>query len=106
MSADFITAKKTTSVTEILAEIRGSYPEPHSISYIYLLDDGKHCTASWICGILSSRAETVLLGDLMVSPVVSAVTIDPVLQNNAWLVNEKINSQSVWGSRFGHVTFP
>jgi hypothetical protein len=36
----------------------------------------------------------------------SAVTIDPVLQNNAWLVNEKINSQSVWGSRFGHVTFP
>jgi hypothetical protein len=36
----------------------------------------------------------------------SAVTIDPVLQNHAWLVNEKINSQSVWGSRFGHVTFP
>jgi hypothetical protein len=36
----------------------------------------------------------------------SAVTIDPVLQNHAWLVNEKINSHSVWGSRFGHVTFP
>jgi hypothetical protein len=36
----------------------------------------------------------------------SAVTIDPVFQNNAWLVNEKINSQFVWGSRFGHVTFP
>jgi hypothetical protein len=36
----------------------------------------------------------------------SAITVDPVLQNHAWLVNEKINSQSVWGSRFGHVTFP
>jgi hypothetical protein len=36
----------------------------------------------------------------------SAVTIDPVLQNHAWIVNEKINSQFIWGSRFGHVTFP
>jgi hypothetical protein len=36
----------------------------------------------------------------------SAVTIDPVLQNHAWLVNEKIDSRFVWGSRFGHVIFP
>jgi magnesium transporter len=76
MSADFITAKKTTSVTEILAEIRGSHPEPRSISYIYLLDDGKT-----LLGIVDLRdivlaAETVLLGDLMVSPVVSALSDD------------------------------
>ena len=36
----------------------------------------------------------------------SAVTIDPVDQNHAWIVNEKINSQSVWDSGFGQVTFP
>lgn len=76
MSADFITAKKTTSVTEILTEIRGSHPNPHSISYIYLLDDGKT-----LLGIVDLRdivlaAETVLLGDLMVSPVVSALSDD------------------------------
>jgi len=29
-----------------------------------------------------------------------------VLQNHAWIVNEKINSRFIWGSRFGHVTFP
>jgi sporulation protein YlmC with PRC-barrel domain len=56
MSADFITAKKTTSVTEILAEIRGSHPET-----IFLTTE-KHCSASWICGILSSRQRQFCLG--------------------------------------------
>src|SRR6202035_1897334 len=61
---------------EILAEIRGSHPEAHSISYIYLLDDGKT-----LLGIVDLRdivlaADTVLLGDLMVSPVVSALSDD------------------------------
>jgi hypothetical protein len=36
----------------------------------------------------------------------SAVTIDPLFSNNAWLVNEKINSGSVWGSQIARITFP
>ena len=36
----------------------------------------------------------------------SAVTIDPLFTNNAWLVNEKIISGSVWGSQIARITFP
>jgi hypothetical protein len=36
----------------------------------------------------------------------SAITIDPVRPNDAWLVNETNDSASVWGSQIGHVTFP
>jgi hypothetical protein len=36
----------------------------------------------------------------------SAVTIDPLFTNNAWLVNEKIISGSVWGSQIARISFP
>lgn len=76
MSSDFVTAKKATSVMEILKEIRGSHREPHSLSYLYLVDDEKT-----LLGVVDLReivlaADTVLLGDLMVSPVVSAQSDD------------------------------
>ncbi len=76
MSSDFVAAKKTTSVLEILKEIRGSHHEPHSLSYLYLVDDEKT-----LLGVVDIReivlaADTVLLGDLMASPVVSAQSDD------------------------------
>jgi Mg/Co/Ni transporter MgtE len=66
MSPDFVTAKKTTSVMEILKEIRGSHREPRSLSYLYVVDDKKT-----LLGVVDLReivlaADTVLLGDLMV----------------------------------------
>src|SRR5580692_2294173 len=76
MSSDFVPAKKTTSVLEILKEIRDSHREPHSLSYLYLVDDEKT-----LLGVVDIReivlaADTVLLGDLMASPVVSAQSDD------------------------------
>ena len=35
----------------------------------------------------------------------SAVTLDPAAVGNAWLVNEKVNSTSEWGSRIGRIKF-
>jgi len=72
MSSDFVRAKKTNSVSQVLKEIRGSRHEPHSLSYVYLLDDERT-----LLGVVDLReivlaADTMLLGDMMVSPVVSA----------------------------------
>jgi hypothetical protein len=36
----------------------------------------------------------------------SAITIDPVNDMQAWLVNQKINSTSRWGSQIGRIAFP
>jgi len=33
------------------------------------------------------------------------VTVDPLNANIAWLVNEKINSSSIWGSRIITIGF-
>lgn len=35
----------------------------------------------------------------------SAVTLDPLNSSRAWIVNEKINSNTVWGSRIGRIGF-
>ena len=35
----------------------------------------------------------------------SAVTVDPSNANSAWLVNEKINNTSNWGSRIIKIGF-
>lgn len=72
MSADFITAQKTTSVKEILRDIRGSGHEPHSLSYIYLVDDERTLLGVVDLRELVLAADMVLLGDIMVAPVVSA----------------------------------
>ena len=76
MSSNFVTAKKTTSVGEILSEIRASQRDPRSISYIYILADG-----NTLIGVVDLReivlaADATLLGDLMASPVVSAESDD------------------------------
>jgi magnesium transporter len=76
MSSDFVATKKTTSVAEILTEIRSYHREPHSFSYLYVVDDEKT-----LLGVVDIReiilaADTVLLGDLMRSPVVSAQSDD------------------------------
>src|SRR3984893_16125866 len=72
MSSDFVATKKTTSILEILNDIRGSKHEPHSLSYVYLLDDERT-----LLGVVDLRdivlaGDPVLLGDIMVAPVVSA----------------------------------
>jgi hypothetical protein len=36
----------------------------------------------------------------------SAVTIDPVSPNTAWLVNQKTESATVWSSQISRITFP
>ena len=36
----------------------------------------------------------------------SAISLDPSWPKAAWMVNEKINSTTTWGTRFGAVTFP
>lgn len=36
----------------------------------------------------------------------SAVTIDPLDSARAWLVNQKNNSTTIWGSRFGSISHP
>jgi magnesium transporter len=76
MSSDFVTAKKTTSVSEILKEIRGSHREPHSLSYLYLVDDERTLLGVVDIRELVFATDTVLLGDLMASPVVSAQSDD------------------------------
>lgn len=35
----------------------------------------------------------------------SAVSVDPLNPNNAWITNEKINLQTTWGSRIGLIGF-
>ena len=72
MSSDFVTAKKTASAMEILRDIRSSGYEPPSLSYIYLLDDEKTLLGVVDLRELVLAADTVLLGDMMISPVVAA----------------------------------
>ncbi len=72
MSSHFVTAKKTTSVMEILRDLRGSGHEPNRLSYIYLLDDEKTLLGVADLREIVVAADTMLLGDLMVAPVVSA----------------------------------
>jgi CBS domain-containing protein len=72
MSSDFVATKKTTSILEVLKEIRSSKHEAHSLSYVYLLDEERT-----LLGVVDLRdivlaADPVLLGDIMVAPVVSA----------------------------------
>jgi len=72
MSSDFLATKKTTSILEVLKDIRSSKHAPHSLSYVYLLDDERT-----LLGVVDLRdivlaADRVLLGDIMVAPVVSA----------------------------------
>ena len=72
MSSDFVTAKKTTSVGQILRQIRSAGHEPHGLSYIYLVDEERT-----LLGVVDLReivvaADTVLLADIMVAPVVAA----------------------------------
>ena len=74
MSSDFVVAKESTSIAEILNEIRRPGHDSHSISYVYLVDD-----QGTLNGVVDLReivlaAETTLLGDLMIAPVVSATT--------------------------------
>jgi magnesium transporter len=72
MSSDFVVAKQSALVAEILNEIRRSGHDSHSISYVYLIDD-----QGILVGVVDLReivlgADAVLLGEIMTSPVVSA----------------------------------
>ena len=76
MSAEYVTARKETQVGEILKEIRGSKRSHESVSYIYIVGEEK-----LLLGVVDLRdlvlsADDVPLGELMVSPVVSAQADD------------------------------
>jgi magnesium transporter len=72
MSSDFVATKKTASVLDVLKDIRSSKREPHSLSYVYLLDDERTLLGVVDLRDLLLAADPVLLGDIMVAPVVSA----------------------------------
>ena len=77
MCSDFVTASKDTKAGEILHKIRRSRVEPEAISYIYVIDT----TTQSVIGVVDLRdlilsADHVLLGEIMVSQVVSAEADD------------------------------
>jgi len=76
MSSDFITAKKTVTVTDFLKSVRGSQHDPHGMSYVYIVDDEKT-----LIGVVDLREivlakHATILGDPMTSPVVLAQSDD------------------------------
>jgi magnesium transporter len=73
MSADFMTMKKETPVREALDRIRRSRLEPGSISYLYIVnDDGRTLLGVVDIRELILTADHLTLGEIMVSPVVTA----------------------------------
>jgi magnesium transporter len=72
MSADYVTFPKETTVGEVLSVIRHSQWEHSSISYFYVVDK-----ENVLEGVVDLRemvlsADSVRLGEIMASPVVSA----------------------------------
>jgi magnesium transporter len=76
MSSEYITAEKATSVRDFLDSIRGSRHDPHSISYVYILDDQKRLVGVADLREIILAQDSSLLGDLMTSPIVSAENDD------------------------------
>ena len=76
MSSEYITAEKTTSVRDFLDSIRGSQHDPHSISYVYILDHQKRLIGVADLREIILAQDTSSLGDLMTSPIVSAENDD------------------------------
>jgi len=73
MSADFLALKKGTTVGEALERIRHSQLEPGSISYLYIVnDDGSTLTGIVDIRELLLAEDRLALGEIMVSPVVTA----------------------------------
>jgi CBS domain-containing protein/sporulation protein YlmC with PRC-barrel domain len=73
MSSDFVSASRDRLVGDVLAELRQSGRESHTISYVYVVD-GEENT---LVGVVDLRelvlaADGTTLGDAMVSPVISA----------------------------------
>jgi magnesium transporter len=73
MSADYLTAAKETTVADILRQIRGSKRAHESVSYVYVVVSEEKT----LIGVVDLRDlvlanDETSLGDLMVSPVVSA----------------------------------
>jgi len=77
MSSDFLVFPQEATVGEVLQAIRGSRREHDSISYVYVVVG----TDNVLTGVVDLRelvlaADTMSLGELMASPVVSAETDD------------------------------
>jgi CBS domain-containing protein len=73
MSATFLTATKETSVGEMLKRVRASKHEHDTVSYVYIVAGDDNV----LVGVVDLRAivladDDTKLGDIMVSPVVSA----------------------------------
>jgi magnesium transporter len=73
MSTDFISAPRERLVGDVLLELRQSGREPHTISYVYVVE-GEENT---LVGVVDLRelvlaADGTTLGDAMTSPVISA----------------------------------
>ena len=78
MSGEYVAMGKDKKVGEALAELRRSDGEKHTISYIYVVDEGRKT----LRGVVDLR-ELVLarddatLGEIMISPVISVDDTDP-----------------------------
>jgi magnesium transporter len=73
MSQDYLATSKETTVAETLKSIRQAGREPRSISYIYIVNGDTRT----LVGVVDLRElllapDEAALGDIMVSPVVSA----------------------------------
>jgi len=73
MSGDFVSATRDRVVGDVVREIRASGREPHSISYVYVVE-GEGNTLAGIVDLreLLLASDGATLGDIMVSPVISA----------------------------------
>jgi CBS domain-containing protein/uncharacterized protein YrrD len=73
ISSDFLAMEKDAPVGDVLRQIRASGRDPHSISYIFITNRPENV----LQGVVDLRdlvlaADTAALGDIMVSPVVTA----------------------------------
>ncbi len=73
MSQEFVTFQKEVTVGEVLQNLRSSRHNPKNISYIYVVTSSEN----FLQGVVDLRdlvlaQDNLTLGDLMVSPVVSA----------------------------------
>lgn len=73
MSQDYVTMPKEARVAEVLKGLRQSGREPRSISYVYVVN-GDNRTLIGVVDLreLTLVPEEAVLGDIMVSPVVTA----------------------------------
>ena len=77
MTPDFLAVGRESRVGEVLGDIRRSSREPDSISYVYVVE-GEERVLEGVVDLrdLVLAKDDALMGDIMISPVVSAEAED------------------------------